>query len=184
MNNTEREDVQTFVTFACDAAPPSNYNVQCVIKADGFRAVDLRVSGLRYDKEWEAEKLKECMDTWQKSSRCCPSSCSGGRCGLVVLNRKNSGHCRNVLFERCDQCGGNGHENLIKTFTNGGLLNCELIYGYSIKRGKLDLKGGRLDLKSGTLNGNDMPDVMKDILPKVFDATREGGMATLKIPCT
>merc|ERR1712062_33635 len=110
----------------------------------------------------EMETLKQCMDTWQQSSRCCKAGCKPDRCGLVVMNLKNSGHCRNALFEMCEDHGGDGHENLIKTWTAGQPSNCALIYGYSIKNGELRLN-------SGTLNGNAMPQAMKDVLPKVFN---------------
>merc|ERR1712083_545763 len=117
--------------------------------------------------------LNDCMDTWQQSSRCCPPSC-GNRCGIVFMNKKNSGHCRNVLFEKCSQHGGNGHENLITAFAQGS-VDAHLIYGYSIK-------SGALHLNSGTFNSGEMFDVMKDAFKEVFKATREGRMTTYKIP--
>merc|ERR1712039_785977 len=123
-------------------------------------------SGLHYDKASESAKLNLCMDRWQKSSRCCSSAC-GDLCGIVIMNRKDSGHCRNVLFERCARHGGDGHENLIKEYTSNGRLDCELIYGYSVQ-------GGQIHLNSGTFNGTQMPDVMKRVLPKVFEDTRGG----------
>merc|ERR1719210_2875423 len=140
----------------------------CVPPVDGVRVAKVRKgegytlghsqstasSGLEFNKEEEAETLKECMDTWQKSSRCCPSSC-GDLCGMVILNRKDSGHCRNVLFEKCSEHGGNGHENLVEEYTGGKPLTCSLIYGYSVQ-------GGHLRLNSGTFNGDTMPEKMKN----------------------
>merc|ERR1711920_124607 len=121
-----------------------------------------------------ALKLNDCMDTWRQSDRCCPPSC-GDRCGIVIMNKKNSGHCRNVLFERCRQHGGDGHANLIKTFFSGS-VDAHLIYGYSIQ-------GGQFRPNSWTFNTNQMPDVLKeDVLPEVFKLTRDGQMATYQIP--
>merc|ERR1711879_1137247 len=85
-----------------------------VVKGDGYKhGGTVGKSGLLYDKVTEKKILGECMDKWQQSSRCDPSS-SGDRCGIVLLNYKHTGHCRNVLFEKCAQNGGDGHENLIK----------------------------------------------------------------------
>jgi len=122
--------------------------------------------GLKFNKGSEAKALKECMDTWQKSSRCCPSSC-GDVCGIVILNHKDSGHCRNVLFEKCSKHGGDGHDNLIQEYTGGEQMFCKLIYGYSVQ-------GGRLRLNSGTFNGNTMPDEMRTAMPSIFASTRRG----------
>ena len=125
--------------------------------------------GLLYNKDEERKILGECMELWQQSSRCDPSN-SGNRCGIVLLNYKNAGHCCNVLFEKCAKNGGNGHENLIKTWMKGtgeSKLNCALIYGYSIQ-------GGKLRMNSGTFNGNNMPDRMEKVFPEVFRKTRDG----------
>merc|ERR1711920_191896 len=129
--------------------------------------------GFIYDKRHEALKLNDCLDTWQQSARCCGPSC-GDRCGIVLMNSKTSGHCRNVLFEKCRQHGGSGHAALINEFSQDS-VNAHLIYGYSIQ-------GGELRLNSMTFNMDQMPDVMKDVLPKVSKATRDGQMATYKIP--
>ena len=102
--------------------------------------------------------LRDVMDKWQQSSRCCPELC-GPRCGLVILYSKNSGHGRNVLFERCAQHGGDGHEHLIKTFSSEP-LTCKLIYGYSIK------EDGKLSLNSGTFNGYAMPRGVQATIPQ------------------
>merc|ERR1712157_453252 len=126
-------------------------------------------SGLLYDKVTEKKILGECMDKWQQSSRCDTSS-SGDRCGIVLLNYKNTGHCRNVLFERCRVHGGDGHENLILEFlkeSGSKTLNCALIYGYSIQNNDLRMN-------SGTFNGNDMPEEMKIAFPEIFTKTRNG----------
>lgn len=88
------------------------------------------------------------------------------------MNRKNSGHCRNVLFERCASHGGKGHENAIQTY-HQGKLDCALLYGYSIKDNKLHMN-------SGTFNGHDMPDQMKSMFKQVFMKTRQGQMATVQ----
>merc|ERR1712113_318384 len=102
-------------------------------------------NGLVFDASQETQLLWQCMDTWQQSSRCCPPGC-GDRCGLVVMNQQGSGHCRNVLFERCSKHGGYGHDQLIQCYTSGGNIDCLLLCGYSIRN-------GQLRLNSGTFNG-------------------------------
>ena len=107
------------------------------------------------------------MDLWSRSSR---GDSTGDRCGIVLLNFRNSGHDFNILFEKHEENGGDGHENLIKQYlkkSGASTLNCALIYGYSIENGELRTN-------SCTFNGNDMPDRMEKVFPEVFRKTRDG----------
>jgi len=176
--NIGKEDiVHLLLRIVGGAKPPKNWDPAHAVKGDGYKqTVGEGSSGLVYDGEKEAGILRQCMDTWQKSSRCCDSSC-GDRCGLVIMNLKSSGHCRNVLFERCAKHGGDGHENLIREYNGDQPINCALIYGYSIQNEKIRLN-------SGTFNGTQMPDEMKRMLPEVFNATRAGDIVTIAIPPT
>ena len=70
-------------------------------------------SGLLFNKAAEKKRLEDCMDLWSRSSR---SDSTGDRCGIVLLNFRNSGHGFNILFEKREENGGDGHENLIKEY--------------------------------------------------------------------
>ena len=89
---------------------------------------------------------------------------------IAVMNFANAGHCRNLLFEKRKENGGDGHENLIKEYvkpTGQSILNCALIYGYRIKNGEMTLN-------SCTFNGHDVPYAIRDVFPTVFEKTRSG----------
>ena len=73
------------------------------------------------------------------------SDSTGDRSEIVLLNFRNSGHGFNILFEKREENGGDGHENLIKEYlkkSGASTLNCALIYCYSIKNGEVRMNSG------------------------------------------
>lgn len=158
-------------TLSAVHSPLDPKNVQ---KAEGYKFGDghKATSGLVFDKALETQLIKNAMDTWGMSSRCCTHS--GDKCGMVIINAKGSGHCKNILFEKCRQHGGNGHENLVMDYLpkGGKIEKGVLLYGYSIQN-------GQFRFNSGTFHGTSAPDGLGNVIKIVHADLSKAGAGTV-----
>jgi len=152
-------------------------------QAEGYDVGDGGTSAsghLTFNKAVETQMLKNAMDEWGMSSRCCscPPHCEPGLCGIAVINQKGSGHCKNILFERCKRHGGNGHQNTLVEYTKSGRVPAgTLLYGYSVNA------EGEFRPNSGTFNGYSAPSGLLDLIGEVrAKVKRSSAVVRMAIP--
>lgn len=160
------------MAYAAEEAQPTvvwRRNGCPAIRGDGYNVgpKGKGKSGLRYNISRETRILQDCLTTWVRSKHCCPHSC-GDLCGIVLLHKWDSGRTSNLLFERCAEHGGDGHDETWETYkkeSKQAAPPCALIYGYS-------LQDDGPHLNSGTFNGDEMPDELYEHFPSIIWKTR------------